>query len=190
MRRLRSSRPKCCASSPSDSRGRCIWAMMGDVADYGEWKTGRRASGTVTSAVVFALWAGIALGGALAGWLFSSLRLRVRGAGADAARADRASCLTASVYAGAGFLCDGCLPVLLSHLARSESEDRQRAGRAAQGVCSASGHVILHAWSVALRLRPRRNHVHPVHDTDRQQLARCLYWLLPALRPRPRRPTS
>jgi len=26
------------------------------VADYGEWKTGRGASGTVTSAVVFALW--------------------------------------------------------------------------------------------------------------------------------------
>jgi glycoside/pentoside/hexuronide:cation symporter, GPH family len=45
--------------------------MMGDVADYGEWKTGRRASGAVTAAVVFALWAGLALGGAIAGWLFS-----------------------------------------------------------------------------------------------------------------------
>ena len=41
--------------------------MMGDVADYGEWKTGRRASGTVTAAVVFALWAGLALGGFIAG---------------------------------------------------------------------------------------------------------------------------
>ena len=51
--------------------GPIIWAMMGDVADYGEWKTGRRASGTVTSAVVFALWAGLALGGAIAGWLIS-----------------------------------------------------------------------------------------------------------------------
>ena len=51
--------------------GPILWAMMGDVADYGEWKTGRRASGTVTSAVVFALWAGLALGGAIAGWLFS-----------------------------------------------------------------------------------------------------------------------
>ena len=45
--------------------------MMGDVADYGEWKTGRRATGTVTAAVVFALWLGLALGGAIAGWLFS-----------------------------------------------------------------------------------------------------------------------
>ncbi|HEX4005282.1 MAG TPA: MFS transporter [Acidobacteriaceae bacterium] len=51
--------------------GPLIWAMMGDVADYGEWKTGRRATGTVTAAVVFALWVGLALGGALAGWLFS-----------------------------------------------------------------------------------------------------------------------
>lgn len=51
--------------------GPLLWAMMADVADYGEWKTGRRASATVTSAVVFALWAGLALGGAIAGWLFS-----------------------------------------------------------------------------------------------------------------------
>jgi GPH family glycoside/pentoside/hexuronide:cation symporter len=51
--------------------GPLIWAMMGDVADYGEWKTGRRATGTVTAAVVFALWVGLAIGGAVAGWLFS-----------------------------------------------------------------------------------------------------------------------
>jgi glycoside/pentoside/hexuronide:cation symporter, GPH family len=51
--------------------GPLIWAMMGDVADYGEWKNGRRATGTVTAAVVFALWVGLALGGAIAGWLFS-----------------------------------------------------------------------------------------------------------------------
>ena len=51
--------------------GPLIWAMMGDVAAYGEWKPGRRATGTVTAAVVFALWVGLAVGGALAGWLFS-----------------------------------------------------------------------------------------------------------------------
>ena len=49
-----------------------LWAMMADVADYGEWKTGRRATGTVTAAVVFALWLGLALGGAIAGWLFQA----------------------------------------------------------------------------------------------------------------------
>jgi len=46
--------------------GPILWAMMADVADFGEWKTGRRATATVTSAVVFALWVGLAIGGALA----------------------------------------------------------------------------------------------------------------------------
>jgi len=52
--------------------GPLLWAMIGDVADYGEWRTGRRATAAVTSAVVFALWAGLALGGAMAGWLLSA----------------------------------------------------------------------------------------------------------------------
>jgi len=82
--------------------GPILWAMMGDVADYGEWKTGRRASGTVTSAVVFALWAGLALGGAVAGWLFSFYGF-VSGAGVQSAHAQSGILLTASVYAGLAF---------------------------------------------------------------------------------------
>jgi sugar (glycoside-pentoside-hexuronide) transporter len=78
------------------------WAMMGDVADYGEWKTGRRASGTVTAAVVFALWAGLALGGAIAGWLFSFYGF-VSGAEVQSAHAQSGILLTASVYAGLAF---------------------------------------------------------------------------------------
>ena len=79
-----------------------LWAMMADVADYGEWKTGRRATATVTAAVVFALWAGLALGGALAGWLFSFY-----GYVPNAAQTGHAILgirLTASVYAGLAFL--------------------------------------------------------------------------------------
>jgi len=82
--------------------GPLIWAMMGDVADYGEWKTGRRASGTVTAAVVFALWAGIALGGAIAGWLFSLYGYASK-AVAQTAHAQTGIVLTASVYAGLAF---------------------------------------------------------------------------------------
>jgi Na+/melibiose symporter-like transporter len=76
--------------------------MMGDVADYGEWKTGRRATATVTSAVVFALWVGLALGGALAGWLLSFY-----GYQSNAVQTEHALLgirLTASVYSGAAFL--------------------------------------------------------------------------------------
>ena len=83
--------------------GPVLWSMMGDVADYGEWKTGRRATGTVTSAVVFALWIGVALGGAIAGWLLSLLRLSVQ-ACVQTAHALLGIRLIASVYSGAAFL--------------------------------------------------------------------------------------
>lgn len=86
--------------------GPIIWAMMGDVADYGEWKTGRRASGTVTAAVVFALWAGLALGGAIAGWLFSLYGF-VSDAQVQSVHAQSGILLTASVYAGLAFLAAG-----------------------------------------------------------------------------------
>ncbi len=46
-----------------------LWAMMGDVADYSEWKNHRRATGFVFAGVVFALKAGLGLGGAICGWV-------------------------------------------------------------------------------------------------------------------------
>jgi GPH family glycoside/pentoside/hexuronide:cation symporter len=86
--------------------GPLIWSMMGDVADYGEWRTGRRASGTVTSAVVFALWAGLALGGAIAGWLLSAYGF-VSKADGQTPTAQSGILLTASVYAGLAFFASG-----------------------------------------------------------------------------------
>jgi GPH family glycoside/pentoside/hexuronide:cation symporter len=41
------------------------------VADYAEWKTHRRATGVVFAGIVFALKAGLGLGGALCGWLLA-----------------------------------------------------------------------------------------------------------------------
>jgi glycoside/pentoside/hexuronide:cation symporter, GPH family len=79
-----------------------LWAMIADVADYGEWKTRRRATGTVTSAIVFALWTGLALGGAIAGWLFSSYGYVPNAA--QTARALTGIRMTASVYAGLAFV--------------------------------------------------------------------------------------
>jgi GPH family glycoside/pentoside/hexuronide:cation symporter len=43
-----------------------LWAMIADVADYSEWQTGRRATGFVYAGIVFALKAGLGVGGALA----------------------------------------------------------------------------------------------------------------------------
>ncbi len=42
-----------------------VWAMYADVADYGEWKFGRRSTGLVYSASLFALKTGTALAGLL-----------------------------------------------------------------------------------------------------------------------------
>jgi len=48
-----------------------LWAMIADVADFGEWKTGRRATGITFSATTFGLKMGLSVGGALAGWLLT-----------------------------------------------------------------------------------------------------------------------
>jgi GPH family glycoside/pentoside/hexuronide:cation symporter len=101
--------------------GPILWAMMGDVADYGEWKTGRRATGTVTAAVVFALWAGLALGGALAGWLLSFYGFASQ-ATVQTAHAQHGILLTGSVYAGLAFFAVA-LSLLFYPLGR---EDNQR----------------------------------------------------------------
>lgn len=49
-----------------------LWAMFADVADYAEWKTGRRTTGVIYATIMFGLKAGLSLGGALAGWLLSA----------------------------------------------------------------------------------------------------------------------
>lgn len=49
-----------------------LWAMFADVADYAEWKTGRRATGVIYATIMFALKTGLSLGGAIAGWLLSA----------------------------------------------------------------------------------------------------------------------
>lgn len=46
-----------------------LWAKIADVVDYGEHKTGVRMTGVTYSTVVFFIKVGLALGGAMAGWL-------------------------------------------------------------------------------------------------------------------------
>ena len=49
-----------------------VWAMYTDVADYGEWKFGRRATGLVLSAAMFAQKLGLTIGGAVSGWMLEA----------------------------------------------------------------------------------------------------------------------
>jgi Na+/melibiose symporter-like transporter len=53
-----------------------IWAMFADVADYSEWKTGRRTTGVIFATILFGLKTGLSLGGAMAGWLLSAYGYR------------------------------------------------------------------------------------------------------------------
>lgn len=48
------------------------WAMYADTADYSEWKKGRRATGLVMSASLFALKFGIALGATGNAWILAA----------------------------------------------------------------------------------------------------------------------
>jgi GPH family glycoside/pentoside/hexuronide:cation symporter len=48
-----------------------VWSLYADTADYGEWKFGRRATGLIFSATVLAQKVGLAIGGAMIGWLLS-----------------------------------------------------------------------------------------------------------------------
>ena len=49
-----------------------LWAMMGDVADHSEWMNHRRATGFVFAGIVFALKAGLGVGGAICGGIIDS----------------------------------------------------------------------------------------------------------------------
>jgi Na+/melibiose symporter-like transporter len=48
-----------------------IWAIYADVADYSEWKTGRRFTGMVFATIGFALKSGLALGSASFLWIMA-----------------------------------------------------------------------------------------------------------------------
>ena len=50
-----------------------IWAIYADVADFSEWKTGRRFTGMVFATIGFALKTGLALGSASFLWIMAGL---------------------------------------------------------------------------------------------------------------------
>jgi Na+/melibiose symporter-like transporter len=73
-----------------------IWAMFADVADYAEWKTGRRTTGVIFATILFALKTGLSIGGAIAGWLLSGYGYRANVV--QSPEALHGIRLTASVY--------------------------------------------------------------------------------------------
>jgi Na+/melibiose symporter-like transporter len=49
-----------------------LWVMIADAADYSEWKSQRRATGFMYAGILFALKAGLGLGGALVSWIMDA----------------------------------------------------------------------------------------------------------------------
>ncbi len=73
-----------------------LWSMIADAADYGEWRTGRRATGFVFAGVVFALKAGLGVGGFIGGQVLAAHGFAE---GAETAAASlRGIRMTAAVY--------------------------------------------------------------------------------------------
>ncbi len=79
-----------------------LWAMFADVVDYAEWKTGRRTTGVIYATIIFALKAGLSLGGAMAGWLLSAYGYKANVA--QTAAAQMGIRLTVSVYPAIFFI--------------------------------------------------------------------------------------
>jgi len=46
-----------------------LWAMIADVADFSEWRTNRRATAIIFSAMMVGLKSGLSIGGALVTWI-------------------------------------------------------------------------------------------------------------------------
>ncbi len=49
-----------------------IWSMYGDVSDFSEWKTGRRATGLIFSSSSMSQKMGWTIGGAISGWILAA----------------------------------------------------------------------------------------------------------------------
>ena len=63
-----------------------LWSMYADIADYSEWKNGRRATGLIFSSSSMSQKFGWTIGGALTGWLLGAFGFRANEIQADAAQ--------------------------------------------------------------------------------------------------------
>jgi len=114
-----------------------VWAMFADVADYSEWKNGRRATGMVFATIGFALKLGLAIGSASLLWLLASY-------GYEANQVQSASALEgirqfSSIYLGASFaICTVLLAIyqinksLTNQIASELAERRAQRAEGAQ----------------------------------------------------------
>ena len=80
-----------------------LWAMIADVADYSEWKNGRRATAIIFSAMLCGLKIGLSVGGALVAAILAHYSYEA-GAATQSAAAVEGIRLSVSLYCSIPFL--------------------------------------------------------------------------------------
>ncbi len=80
-----------------------LWAMIADVADYSEWKTNRRATAIIFSAMMVGLKAGLTLGSSILTWILG-LYHYVPNSDAQSAEAIQGVKMLVSIYPAIPFL--------------------------------------------------------------------------------------
>lgn len=108
-----------------------IWSMYADIADYSEWKTGRRATGLVFSSSSMSQKMGWTLGGAVTGWLLAGYGFEANAAQTEESL--KGIRLMISIYPAAGALLsagilliyklsDGFMEGIIADLAKRRKE--------------------------------------------------------------------
>lgn len=81
-----------------------LWAMIADVADYSEWKNGRRATGIIFSAMMVGLKVGLSFGSSLLAWILGLYGYAPNNDVVQSASAINSTKLLISVYPSIPFL--------------------------------------------------------------------------------------
>lgn len=79
-----------------------LWSMYADIADYSEWKTGRRATGLIFSSSSMSQKFGWTIGGALTGWLLGAFGFQANAVQGAVAQAGIVSMMSLLPAVGAG----------------------------------------------------------------------------------------
>src|SRR6187431_2587013 len=81
-----------------------LWAMIADVADYSEWKNGRRATAIIFSAMMVGLKGGLSIGNALLTWILGIFHYIPNSTEAQSESAINGTKLLVSVFPAIPFL--------------------------------------------------------------------------------------
>ena len=110
-----------------------VWSMYGDVADYGQVRFGRRSTGLIHSASLFALKTGTMIAGFLSGWMLSLFGFTANQA--QSARSVWGIVLMFSIVPAVFAVCKGIALFLYPLNRRNvlDNEQKLRSGRSGVG---------------------------------------------------------